>query len=222
MREEPWRETATEIFDRMAPGWYDFRHWSIFRADLERLARRWRRGRLLNLGCAHGPDFLPFAADFDLYGVDFSGEMLRQAGRYQAKFSFAAGLVRADVACLPFADESFDRAISVATYHHLPRERQAAAFAELYRVLSPSGEAFITVWNRWQPRFWLRGREAVVPWRSRGETLPRYYYLLSRKELAHRATEAGFRVLLPALPQSSPRVKRRLFARNVRLLVTKD
>ena len=103
--EESRRETTTEIFDRIAPGWYDFRHWSIFRAELEVLAKRWRRGRLINLGCAHGADFLPFVTDFDLNGVDFSAEMLRQAGRYQSKFGFSAGLVRADVGCLPFADE---------------------------------------------------------------------------------------------------------------------
>ncbi len=215
------RETTTEIFDRIAPGWYDFRHWSIFWAELEALAKRWRCGRLMNLGCAHGPDFLPFIADFDLHGVDFSAEMLRQAGRYQSKFGFTAGLVRADVGRLPFADKSFDWAISVATYHHLTRERQAAALSELYRVLSPSGEAFITVWNRWQPRFWLRRKETIVPWRLRGETLPRYYYLFSCRELAHRAKEAGFRVL-PSLPPSSGHSKRRLIVRNVCLLVTKD
>ena len=151
--------------------------------------------------------------------------MLRQAGRYQAKFGFSAGLVRADVSRLPFADEPFDWAISVATYHHLPGERQAAAFAELYRVLSPSGEAFITVWNRRQPRFWLRRKETVVPWRSGGETLPRYYYLFSRGELARRVREAGFRVLDDQRRRGNagrPRLKGGLFSRNVCLLVTKE
>ena len=65
------------IFDQIAPGWYSFRHWSIFRSELEALAQRWEVGKLLNLGCAHGPDFLPFAKSFELYGVDLSAEMLR-------------------------------------------------------------------------------------------------------------------------------------------------
>ncbi|MEE8354025.1 MAG: class I SAM-dependent methyltransferase, partial [Dehalococcoidales bacterium] len=73
----------------------------------------------------------------------------------------------------------------------------------------------------WQPRFWFRRKETVVPWRSRGERLPRYYYLFSRGELVRRVTEAGFRVLPPLL-QSSSRSKRGLFSRNVCLLVTKD
>ena len=215
----PLGETITEIYDRIAPGWYDFRHWSIFRAELEALARRWRHGRLINLGCAHGPDFLPFTADFDLHGVDISAGMLRQGRRYQNKHGFSAGLAQADVGHLPFADESFNYAISAATFHHLPRENQAAAFTELYRVLAPSGEAFITVWNRWQRRFWFRGKETIVPWRSRGEMLPRYYYLFSRRELVRRLTKAGFR-LLP-LPQSGPRSEGGFFSRNVCLLVTK-
>ena len=65
-----------EIFNRIAPGWYNFRHWSIFRSELESLAQRWHRGKLLNIGCAHGPDFLHFRQNFDLYGVDFSSRML--------------------------------------------------------------------------------------------------------------------------------------------------
>jgi SAM-dependent methyltransferase len=147
--------------------------------------------------------------------------MLQQAGRYQAKHGFSAGLAQADISSLPFADESFDHAISLATYHHLPSGRQAAAFAELYRVLRPSGEAFITVWNRRQPRFWWRGRETTVPWRSRGETLSRYYYLFSRRELAGRLRRAGFR-LLPAPVQQLRGWRRRLFPPNICLLVVKD
>ena len=61
-----------EVFDRMAPGWYGFRHHSIFRPELETLAKRWQKGRLLNIGSGHGPDFLPFKDNFELYGLDFS------------------------------------------------------------------------------------------------------------------------------------------------------
>ena len=74
--------TNREVFDEIAPGWYNFRHWSIFRNELESLAARWREGRLLNLGCAHGPDFLPFRDGFELYGVDFSLGMLELARKY--------------------------------------------------------------------------------------------------------------------------------------------
>ena len=77
---------SQDVFDRIAPGWYNFRHWSIFRSELEEMARRWQRGRLLNAGCGHGADFLPFIRGFDLYGVDFSSDMLRFARKYAEKF----------------------------------------------------------------------------------------------------------------------------------------
>ena len=55
-----------EVFDQMAPGWYNFRHYSIFRPELETLAQRWKKGRLLNVGSGHGADFLPFTDNFDI------------------------------------------------------------------------------------------------------------------------------------------------------------
>ncbi len=151
----------------MAPGWYNTRHYSIFRAELERLAERWQKGRLLNVGSGHGADFLPFKDRFELYGLDFSAGMIKMARRYAQKFEFEVNLQVADAGCLPFAGETFDWAIAVASYHHLKgREDQLAALRELRRVLKPGGEAFLTVWNRCQTRFWLKGRETAVPWRA--------------------------------------------------------
>ena len=185
-----------EIFNQIAPGWYNFRHRSIFTAELEALAQRWQHGRLLNIGCAHGPDFLTFRQDFELHGVDFSTVMLEYARKYAGKYKFTVSLVEADARCLPYADDTFDRAIAVATYHHIEgKEGRLKALQELRRVLKPGGEAFITVWNRWQPRFWLKRKNLLVPWRSRDKTLYRYYYLFSYGELVKLAKKAGFDVL---------------------------
>ena len=173
----------------------------------------------MNIGCAHGPDFLPFVGSFELHGVDFSREMLRFAAKYSDKFSFEADLVLADVTHLPYADSTFDRAISVATYHHLRRGEQLASLKELRRVLKPGGEAFITVWNRWQPRFWFKNKESTIPWRTGGETLSRYYYLFSYPELIKLIKQAGFRLL--GFPEGG-RFPARLFSRNICLLVARD
>ncbi len=209
------------MFDQIAPGWYNFRHWSIFRNELETVAQRWQKGKLLNLGCAHGPDFLPFTQNFDLHGMDFSIEMLRFAQKYSRKFNFDVSLSLADASYLSYLDETFDWAISVATYHHIryPQERQKA-FYELWRVLKPGGEAFITVWNRWQPRFWFSRREEAIPWRTRGKTLYRYYYLFSYSELERLVKKTGFEVL-KSFPESSYRFPIKLFSRNICLLVKK-
>jgi len=208
-----------EVFDAIAPGWYSFRHRTIFRAELEALAQRWGRGRLLNVGCGHGADFVPFRHGFELHGVDFSGAMLKLAGKYSAKFEFAVNLVLGDMTSLPYRDGAFDCAISVAAYHHIKgRKDRLQSLEELRRVLKPGGEAFITVWNRWQPRFWLSGKEVMVPWRAKAGTLYRYYYLFTYGELEKLAREAGLEVLR-SRPESGYHFPLQSFSRNICILV---
>jgi tRNA (uracil-5-)-methyltransferase TRM9 len=213
--------TVKDVFNQIAPSWYNFRHRSIFKRELEDLAERWEGGRLLNLGCAHGPDFLPFKRDFELYGVDIATEMLRFARKYSQKFDFEVHLAAADVRFLPYPDNTFDHAIAVATYHHVKgKAEKLAALQELKRVLKPGGEALVTVWNRWQPRFWFKGREVAVPWRTREKTLYRYYYLFSYCELEKLVREVGLQVL-KVFPEHSYRFPIKYFSRNICLLLRK-
>jgi SAM-dependent methyltransferase len=211
--------TNRDVFNQIASGWYSFRHWSIFRPELEVLAERWQRGRLLNLGCAHGPDFLPFRGGFELYGLDFSLKMLEFARKYEAKFNLDIKLLLSNVACLPFADQTFDWAIAVATYHHIKgSQNRKLAVEELRRVLKPGGEAFITVWNRWQRRFLFKPKEVTVPWRTGDKELGRYYYLFSYPEIEKLVRQAGFEIL-KSFPESSYHRPLRFFSRNICLLV---
>ena len=215
-------DDVRSVFDEIAPGWYNFRHWSIFGRELAALAQRWQKGSLLNIGCAHGPDFLPFRQDFDLYGIDISPEMIKLAQKYSEKFGFSVKLTVADATSLPFADETFDWAISVATFHHIKgKEARLKALGELKRVLKPGGEAFITVWNRWQPRFWFKRKEVAVPWRTREKTLYRYYYLFSYPELERLAKRAGLNII-KSYPEKSYHFPLKMFSRNICLLVRKD
>ena len=208
-----------EVFDQMAPGWYSFRHYSIFRTELETLAGRWKGGRLLNIGSGHGADFLPFKNKFELSGVDFSAEMIKMARRYSHKFEFPVQLTVADARCLPFAGGSFDWAIAIATYHHLQgREDQLKALQELRRVLKPGGEAFLTVWNRCQPRFWFKRKEVAMPWKAKGQVAYRYYYLFTFGELEKLLKKAGFQVLQSA-PETRYHFPIKYFARNICILV---
>jgi len=211
-----------EIFNQIASGWYNFRHRSIFRSELEALAQRWQQGRLLNVGCAHGPDFIPFKNSFELYGIDFSDRMLQLARKYADKFKFSVNLVEADARNLPYADDSFDWAIAVATFHHIEEnEERLRALKEFRRVLKPGGEAFITVWNRWQPRFWLKTRNVLVPWHSKDKTLYRYYYLFSYRKLEELARKAGFEVISSS-PESNYHFPLKTFSRNICILVRKS
>ena len=217
------KETLTtgEIFDQIAPAWYNFRHRSIFAQELEELAERWKRGRLLNVGCAHGPDFVPFTPGFELYGIDISGRMLEQAQKYAEKHRFQVNLTQADARQIPYGDNYFDNAIAVATYHHIEGEAERLkALGELKRVLKPGREAFITVWNKWQPRFWLERRDTTVPWKMKDKTLYRYYHLFSYAELEKLIKKAGFTVV-KSYPESRYKFPLKIFSRNICVLVKK-
>jgi len=211
--------TNREVFDQIAESWYRVRHWPLLRKELEELTQRWQSGKLLNIGCGHGADFLPFRQGFELWGIDFSPQMLKQAQRYSTKFSFCANLVTADMRSLPFLDNSFDWIIAVAAYHHIKgQDDRESAFRELKRVLKPGGEAFLTVWNKGQPRFWLKSKEQQIPWRLRGETVYRYYHLFSYGEIKKLVTKVGLEILSIA-PEKSYHLPTRNFSRNICVLV---
>ena len=215
-------DNLKDVFNHIAPGWYNFRHRSIFTSELKRLAERWRNGCLLNLGCAHGPDFLPFKDSFKLSGVDFSDEMLKLARRYALKYDFNVELSLADVRQLPYPDNSFDWAISVATYHHIKgKQERLKALNELKRVLKPGGEVFITVWNRCQLGFWFKPKDLYVPWRKKDKMLYRYYHLFSYAELENLVRKAGFSIL-ESHSESTYRFPLKQFSRNICLLLKKN
>ena len=213
--------TNRDVFDQIAESWYRVRHWPLLKEELEELAARWQSGKLLNVGCAHGPDFLPFSQGFELWGVDSSPAMLKQAETYSAKFKLYVNLMVADALLLPFPNNTFDRAISVATYHHIKgREEREKAFVELKRVLKPEGEAFLTVWNYGQPRFWFKSKEQQVPWRLKEKSIYRYYHLFSYGELKNLLGKTGWEIITMS-PEKSYHFPIRNFSCNICVLVKK-
>ena len=188
--------TNRETFDAIAATWYGVRHWPLLRRELSALAERWGSGRLLNLGCGAGSDFLPFGESFHLVGLDNSRGMLRQALRHVARHGTDAALVQGDLTSLPFADASFDYAVGVACYHHVEgEEARTRALMELLRILRPEGEAFISVWNHEQDRFVGTPQDQNVPFRVGNTMLERYYHLFTMPELQSTLRCCGFQVL---------------------------
>jgi tRNA (uracil-5-)-methyltransferase TRM9 len=216
------RKTYLNGYDEIAESWYRLRHKTRFISELEEMVARWKGGRLLNIGCAHGPDFIPFKESFELYGLDSSAPMIEMALKHSAKFQLATVLTLGDAVTLPFKDNTFDCAISVAAYHHIKeRNQRDEAFRELRRVLKPGAEAFITVWNRWQSSFWNKGREVMVPWNVGDKKIMRYYYLYNYPELESVLKKAGFTVLR-MYPENGYRLKIKYFSRNICALIRAD
>ncbi len=221
MDRKKYEPDLAQVFDEIAPNWYNRFHWTRFKTELGALACRWQKGHLLNLGCGHGADFLPFKDKFKLYGIDFSHGMLEQADRYAEKFDFSPELTAGNIRNLPYDENTFDWAIAVAAFHHMKGPAEICdAFRELFRVLKPGGEAFITMWNRWQPGFWFKPKELFVPWRSGSRVLKRYYYLASYAQTERFAKKAGF-TIIASFPEASYRFPVKHFSKNICLLVKK-
>lgn len=99
-------------------------------------------GRVLDVGCGTGVLAGAIArAGYQVVGVDVSPGMLaRAAGRG------LAGVYAAFSSALPFADGSFELALTVATLHHLETPaRVARTIAEMGRVVRPGG--FVLLWD---------------------------------------------------------------------------
>jgi SAM-dependent methyltransferase len=99
-------------------------------------------GLVLDVGCGTGQLGAAIAAEgFDVFGVDLSSAMVARA-RERGLVGTFAGVTTA----LPFADNSFDLAITVATLHHLETpERVAATVSEMGRVVKRGG--FVVLWD---------------------------------------------------------------------------
>jgi SAM-dependent methyltransferase len=104
---------------------------------------------------------------------------------------------------------------------HKGKEERLKALIELRRVLKPGAEAFITVWNKWQPAFWFKTKDVKIPWKEKNTTLFRYYHLFSYNEAVKLAVRAGFKVLT-LRPEKRYRFPVKYFSWNICLLIKKE
>ncbi|MEM7723107.1 MAG: class I SAM-dependent methyltransferase [Pseudomonadota bacterium] len=121
--------------------------------------RRWTRitaflddldcdGAVLEVGCGGSPE-KHLLARFKRYtGVDFSATGLELAKKRVADHPTETAFHRADAVHLPFDDDSFDCVFSAhMIYHIADPAAQAAAIAEMQRVLKPGGALVLHLAN---------------------------------------------------------------------------
>ncbi len=99
--------------------------------------------RVLDVGCGTGS--LAIAArkrvvpSGKVTGIDPAPEMVARARQKAARAGADVRFETAVIESLPFATGEFDVVLSSLMIHHLPKRIRPAAFAEVHRVLKPSG-----------------------------------------------------------------------------------
>lgn len=104
--------------------------------------------RALDVGCGIGT-MHPYVGDLfaSIDGCDISAESVERARRENPDVRYSA--YSGDR--LPYADHSFDFAMTVCVVHHVPPPQWPAFFAEMRRVLRPGGLACIIEHNPLNP-----------------------------------------------------------------------
>jgi SAM-dependent methyltransferase len=132
--------------------------------------------RLLDCGCGTGANVELLARFGGAYGFDLTASGLtlgRELGRTR--------LARANVAAVPFPNDTFDVVTSFDVLYSLPDDVEHAAVAEMYRVARPGGSVIVNV----AAMEILTGDHSVL-----SHELRRY----TRESLTALLTGAGFQI----------------------------
>jgi ubiquinone/menaquinone biosynthesis C-methylase UbiE len=176
------------FMDAMASEYEGGTAWTRMRLENVRLLVDPQPGdRVLDLGTASGA----IAHHLSTLGCETVGVDLSETGIRRARERFPGIRFEvADVAALPFADGSFDKAVAADVTEHLDDGTLRSALAECRRVLVPGGTLSIHTPNPRHLIERLKARNLVLAQN------PTHIGLRSGPELRHELERAGFSVEL--------------------------
>ena len=109
-------------------------------------------------GPVQWPEYLTYSDNYRFHlCVDLSIVALKEARTKLGKHGL---YVVADIANLPFQNDSIDGEVSMHAIHHLPVSEHKRAFLELFRVLKPGHSAVIV--NGWDNPMLMRVAEPLI------------------------------------------------------------
>jgi ubiquinone/menaquinone biosynthesis C-methylase UbiE/uncharacterized protein YbaR (Trm112 family) len=114
-------------------------------------------------GALQYDDYLQYSANYTYrVCIDFSFQALNECKR---KLGDKALCILADMTNMPFQDNAIDGFVSLNTIYHIPKDQQATAIKELYRLLKPGGKGVVVYeWFKHSPwmNFWMFPFRATV------------------------------------------------------------
>lgn len=123
--------------------------WMIPSEDIYFLLHRWKEKSyedILDLGCGKGRHSLLFAENgFKVTGFDLADNGLNVLSIEAKKKKLDITTVKGDVVDLSFEDNAFDGIIAFHSIYHVNSEGMKKAINEIYRILKPGGEIYLTL-----------------------------------------------------------------------------
>jgi len=179
-----------KVWDKIANKWKSFRINPI--NEVKEFLKD-KKGKVLDLGCGSGRNFIEKKA-LKVYGIDFSKKMVKIAKQKPYK-----KVLQSNAWEIKFPNNFFDYALYISTLHCIPsKANREKSLAELARVLKPKARAFISVWDKEQPKFKNKGKEIYLKWRFQNKEkeshVKRYYKLYTKKEIIN-LLEKHFKII---------------------------
>ncbi|MCD6428346.1 MAG: class I SAM-dependent methyltransferase [Desulfurococcales archaeon] len=213
------RGDVAEVYDEIAEGYV---HWRARAWPIVKLVRGRKISDLGSGPCTNGAEVVGRGSAEYAICLDISLRMLEMGLRkYGGKLliDFIAG----DIRFLPFRSKSLDSILLIAVLHHISPKDIGKVLGEVARVVHELGLILITTWSPWQARFLIHlirnylmklvyprifPREVLVPWRKKGVTYFRTYYLYTLTELKNLVAKyVKPRVLLSSMYSRSRKAK---------------
>jgi len=108
-------------------------------------------GRFLDFGGGVGTSVPFFRKHFPSASLTCVDVSIKCLGIGVTQFGYPTSFVAFDGSHLPFPDLTFDCAFAACVFHHVPTELHGRLFAEIWRVLKPSGKIMIYEHNPLNP-----------------------------------------------------------------------
>ena len=157
-KEAPKYDREADLIERWLFG-TEHRGWACSQAT----------GDTLEVAIGTGLNLPHYPERVRLMGIDLSPEMLALAEARGKELGRRLRLTEGDAQDLPFADGSFDTVVCTYALCSVPDD--AAAIAEMHRVLKPGGRLILVdhIRSSVMPIFWLQWLYEFIPRRTKGE-----------------------------------------------------
>ncbi len=161
--------------------------------------------RVADIACGNARHLIPCALHCKkVVGVDISRRLLTITQQKLRKKSLKnIELLHANSTNLPLKENTFDAVLYIAALHNIPRrDNRVFSLKEIHRVLKPDGVALISVWARWQKKFyryfikqWFTENNEFgdinIDWKQKNSSISRFYHLYSKREFRQDILASG-------------------------------